>query len=269
MSARQKPNDASNTKTTNSNDGKSGRSIDINCDMGEGLDNDSLIMPHISSASIACGYHAGNENTMWNTVELAVKHQVSIGAHVSFLDRNNFGRKELDLSMQEVYDLVEQQLIILSVVTDSFDARINHVKPHGALYNMSARNKEMANTIARAVRDFDHTLILFGLSGSHSISEADSIGLKTASEAFADRTYQDDGQLTGRNDEHAVIEEEMESVKHVLNIINGKIISLSGKEIAVKADTICLHGDNSNATQLAVSISKAIRNEGILIRPVA
>jgi UPF0271 protein len=135
---------------------------------------------------------------------------------------------------------------------------------------MSARNKILANTVARAILDFDHTLILFGLSGSHSISEAESIGLRTAREVFADRTYQDDGQLTARKEDHALIEEESKSIQQVLRIVNeGKIISLSGKEITVKADTICLHGDNKNAVQLAIAITAAIRNEGILIRPVA
>jgi 5-oxoprolinase (ATP-hydrolysing) subunit A len=165
----------------------------LNCDMGEGLSTDASIMPYISSANIACAYHAGDEKTIWQTIELAVLHNVTVGAHVSFFDKENFGRSELNIPADELYDLITQQLFVLEEIADSLSASLRHVKPHGALYNMSAKDASLANVIARAVKDFDERLILFGLSGSHSIHEAQKLGLKTASEVFADRTYQDDG----------------------------------------------------------------------------
>src|SRR5688572_1852845 len=173
--------------------------IDINCDMGEGIGNDEAIMPYINSVNIACGYHAGDAETMWRTAELAVKYNVAIGAHPSFPDRENFGRTEMDLPLQEIYELVIRQLVLLNDVAASFDVKLNHVKPHGALYNMSARDPMLAETIAQAVRDFDDQLILLGLSNSHSITAAKKIGLKTMNEVFADRTYRDDGSLTPRS----------------------------------------------------------------------
>src|SRR5687767_11479 len=181
--------------------------IDLNCDMGEGIGNDALIMPYISSASIACGYHAGDVDLMYQAVELAAKHNVLIGAHVSYLDRNNFGRNEVHLPDAEVYELVEQQLIILKEITDLFDQSLTHVKPHGALYNQSAKDSGVAKAVAKAIKDFDDRLVLFGLSGSHSIREAALLGLKTCNEVFADRTYQDDGSLTPRSQPGALIED--------------------------------------------------------------
>jgi UPF0271 protein len=173
--------------------------FDLNCDMGEGMGNDKEIMPFISSANIACGYHAGDETTMKETIKLAIKNNVTIGAHPSFDDKENFGRREMNLSSNEIYSLVFDQIKILDAFARQAGAILHHVKPHGALYNMSAKDIETAKTIARAVWDHNKELILFGLSGSHSISEAKKIGLRTASEVFADRTYQDDGSLTPRH----------------------------------------------------------------------
>ena len=160
---------------------------DINCDMGEGMTNDAAIMPFISSANIACGYHAGNEQTIWDTVKLAKEFKVAVGAHVSFLDVANFGRNEMELPAPAIYELVIQQLMIIREITDSFEIKLHHVKPHGALYNMAAKDAGMAKAIAEAVRDFDDQLVLYGLSNSLSIKEAAAIGLKTANEVFADR----------------------------------------------------------------------------------
>ena len=233
---------------------------DINCDMGEGIGNDELIMPFISSANIACGYHAGDSATMWQTIELAIKHNVIIGAHLSFLDRKNFGRTEMSLDKAEVYDLVIQQLIILNDIATELDTELHHVKPHGALYNMSARDAALANTIATAVKDFNSHLILFGLSGSHSISEAKAIGLQTASEVFADRTYQDDGLLTPRSQPNALIVETNKVVQQVLQMIKeGKVTTVSGKEIPIIAETICIHGDGKQAVEFAKAIHKAVK----------
>ncbi|NOT50063.1 MAG: LamB/YcsF family protein [Chitinophagaceae bacterium] len=232
--------------------------IDINCDMGEGIGNDDLIMPFISSASIACGYHAGDEKTMWETIELAKKHNVAIGAHVSFLDKENFGRKEMKWERQGIYNMVIQQLVIINVIAD--DLKIGHVKPHGALYNMSARDKALANTIAAAIKDFDESLVVFGLSGSHSIAEAKAIGLKTASEVFADRTYQDNGSLTPRNQPNALINDTSKAVEQVLQMINdGTVTTVSGKKIPILAETICIHGDGEHAVKFARAIHDAIK----------
>ncbi len=232
---------------------------EVNCDMGESIGNDELIMPFISSANIACGYHAGDPLIMWQTVELALKHHVSIGAHPSFFDRLNFGRTEIKMDNSEVYDLVVQQLVILHEIVAGQDARLHHVKPHGALYNMSARNAPLAATIAKAVRDFDASLILYGLSGSHSISEAKAIGLQTANEVFADRTYMDDGSLTPRSQPHALIEDAGKVIQQVLQMIReGTVTTVSGKTIPVLAETICIHGDGEHAVEFAKAIHDAL-----------
>lgn len=235
------------------------RGLDINCDMGEGIGNDDLLLPFISSANIACGFHAGDAATMWQTVESAIKHNVAIGAHISFHDRNNFGRSEMQWNGEEIYELVSQQLIILQEITSSLDTKMQHVKPHGALYNMSARDATLAKIIAKAVKDFDSHLILFGLSGSHSISEAKAVGLQTASEVFADRSYQDDGSLTPRSQPHALIEETYNVIAQVIQLItNGTVTSITGKTVPIIAETICIHGDGKNAVKFAMAIHKRI-----------
>jgi 5-oxoprolinase (ATP-hydrolysing) subunit A len=232
---------------------------DINCDMGEGMDNDALIMPYILSANIACGYHAGDEETMRETMELATRSGVAVGAHVSFYDRENFGRKEMQLTAEEVRDIVTRQLEIINKVAASMGIRLAHVKPHGALYNMSARDKELAATIAGAVREYDPSLVLFGLSNSHSIIEAKRLGLQTASEVFADRTYRDDGSLTPRSQPGALIEDIDRAVSQVWQMINsGTVTTTSGKEIPILAETICIHGDGKHAPFFARAIYKQL-----------
>ena len=233
---------------------------DINCDMGEGIGNDELIMPYISSANIACGYHAGDVNTMKHTIGLCIQHKVSIGAHPSFLDKSNFGRTEMNISSNDLYDLITQQLYLFKELTDLMNQKINHVKPHGALYNMSAKNSGIANVIAKAVKEFDSDLILFGPNDSYSIREAKAIGLKTTNEVFADRTYQDNGSLTPRSQPNALIENKDESVQQVLQMIKeGTVTTVSGKIISVAAETICIHGDGKNAVALAKAIHDAIK----------
>jgi 5-oxoprolinase (ATP-hydrolysing) subunit A len=235
------------------------KTILLNCDMGEGTGTDELIMPFINAANIACGYHAGDSAMMWQTVELAIKHNAAIGAHISFLDKENFGRSEMKLSSEEVYELVSQQLIILNEITAALDTKINHVKPHGALYNMSANDAALAAVIAKAVKDSDRSLVLVGLSGSHSIREAKKIGLKTASEVFADRTYQDDGTLTPRSQPNALIEEVDKVVKRVLQMTKeGTVTTISGKTISILAETICIHGDGKQAVEFAKAIHTAV-----------
>jgi len=243
-------------------------SVDINCDMGEGIGNDGEIMPFISSANIACGYHAGNEEIMAQTIELALKHNVCIGAHPSFFDRENFGRREMNLPPDEIYDLVLLQLRTIDKIAKEKNAKLNHVKPHGALYNISAREPRVAQAIAHAVKDFDDKLILFVLSNSrHSIEQAELLNLKTASEVFADRTYQDDGGLTPRSQANALIQDVNDSVKQILQMIKEKTVtSVSGKSIPIIADTICIHGDGKHAVEFAKTIHQVLKSEGIKIK---
>lgn len=241
--------------------------IDINCDMGEGIGNDDAIMPYISSANIACGYHAGDERIMKKTIESAIKNTVAIGAHPSFFDKENFGRTEKHLPVDEIYDLVFLQLRTIEKIVEETNAKLQHVKPHGALYNMSARNVEIARAIARAVKDFNDDLILFGLSKSISISAAEDLGLKTASEVFADRMYQDDGSLIPRSQPHALIENAQQAVQQALQMIKEKkVTTITGKKIPIVADTICIHGDGSHAVQFVKAINEKLEREGIEIK---
>lgn len=241
--------------------------IDINCDMGEGIGNDDLIMPFISSANIACGYHAGDEQTIRETILLAKKYNVLIGAHVSFLDKENFGRTEMKLHPDEVYELVIQQLKIFKAIADDLSVKVDHVKPHGALYNMSAKDIVLAKTIAAAVKDINENLVVFGLSGSHSIHEAKALGLATASEVFADRTYQDDSRLTPRSQSNALIKDTNEAVRQVLQMINEKTVTtVSGKKIPIVAETICIHGDGEHAVEFAKAIYEGLKQNNIDIK---
>lgn len=231
----------------------------INCDLGEGMDNDAHIMPFITAANIACGYHAGDAVTMRTTIELCLEHQVAIGAHPSFYDRENFGRKELNLPVQELYELIIQQLLLLNDITNELGGQLQHVKPHGALYNLAARDQVTARIIARAVQDFNRDLILVGLSGSHAIREARLLGLPTASEVFADRTYRDDGSLTPRSEPGALITETEQAVQQVVQMVQeGVVTSVNGVRIPVEADTICIHGDGPQAVAIAKAIHGAL-----------
>lgn len=243
--------------------------IDLNCDMGEGLSNDALLMPYISSANIACGYHAGDADIMRRTVELAILHKVVIGAHPGFNDKPNFGRIEIKLPASEIYDLVTDQIYLLQKTAADAGTTIHHVKPHGALYNMSARDAALANTIAKAIYDVDPQLIVFGLSGSCSITEAQNLGLKTASEVFADRTYQDNGSLTPRSQPNALIDSDAECIQQVLQMIEHKsVTSVSGKTIPIEAETICLHGDGQQAVSFAAYIYQTLQQKNIGIKTI-
>jgi len=227
--------------------------------MGEGIGNDEAIIPFISSANIACGFHAGDDFTMNKTILLAKKHGVAIGAHPSFFDRENFGRKEMKLSSNEIYDLVQKQIKLINSMAATHDVKLQHVKPHGALYNMSAKNVTIANAIALAVKDYNTNLILVGLSGSQSVKEALQLGLKTKNEVFADRTYQDDGSLTPRSQPNALINDVAQAVEQTLQMIYKKeVTTISGKKISVVAETICIHGDGEYAVEFAKAINKSL-----------
>jgi UPF0271 protein len=241
--------------------------IDLNCDMGEGMPFDELIFPYISSVNIACGYHAGSEEIMKRTVALALQYDIAIGAHPGFADKENFGRKEMHLTDENYYNLVVEQLTALKKITDAGNATIHHVKPHGALYNMAVKNKALAAVITQAVKDFDDKLILYGLSGSHLISEAQALNLQTASEVFADRTYQDDATLTPRLQPNALIKEENTSVHQVLQMIqHGTVTSVNNKTVPIVAETICIHGDNENAAMFAKQIYHNLKQNKIEIK---
>jgi len=240
--------------------------IDLNCDMGEGYGSDAELMPYISSANIACGYHASDADTMKRTVDLALEHRVAIGAHPGYADRDNFGRTNMSLEAREVYDLVTDQIVALNDIATRSGGRLSHVKPHGALYNQSARDAELATAIAEAVRDFDDSLILYGLANSFSISTAASLELKTANEVFADRTYQTDGSLTPRSEPNALITDEATAVDQVLDMIKyGRVRSTEAIMIPIVADTVCIHGDGERAVDLARSINSALRRNGVTI----
>lgn len=235
--------------------------IDLNCDLGEGFPNDAALMPLITSANIACGYHAGDGDTMRRTIALAREHGVAVGAHPGFADRVHFGRRELRLSGQGYYDLVLEQLQVMAEVARTADVLVRHVKPHGALYNLSAKEPEVAQAIARAVQDFDPRLALFGLSGSASISEAKKLGLRTVSEVFADRRYQPDGTLTPRTHPDALVEQADECRQQVYEmVVHGRVQTSDGRFIPICAETICLHGDGAHAVAFARTLRYFLDN---------
>ncbi len=227
--------------------------------MGEGMENDKALMPFIHAANIACGYHAGDVSTMKQTIEWALQYGVSVGAHPSFHDREHFGRKERVVDPGEVYECVTQQLLILREITDLLHTNIRHVKPHGALYNMAARDEVLAGSLVSAVRDFDPSLVFYGLSGSVAVTTARSAGLATASEVFADRTYRDDGSLTPRSEPGALISDTEQALKQVQQIRQtGTVTTLSGNIIPVEADTVCIHGDGPQALAFAKAIHEVL-----------
>ncbi len=241
--------------------------IDLNCDMAEGIGNEAELMPWISSANIACGYHAGNEELMKYTIELCQKYNVAVGAHPSFPDRENFGRTNMNLPTDKVYQLVAEQLQIIHKIAQQQGAQLHHVKPHGALYNMAAKDPVLARAIAKAVKDFDDRLIFYGLSQSVMIDEAQKLNLKTAQEVFADRTYQPDGSLTPRTQPNALITDESKALQQAIRLAKeNRVASISGKQISLKADTICLHGDGAHAVAFAKLIHAQMISEKIGIK---
>lgn len=246
--------------------------IDLNCDMGEGfgpwpMGNDAALMQYISSANIACGFHAGDANIMRDTVRLALKHHVAIGAHPGFPDLQGFGRREMKFSPDEVFALTLYQIGALQAIAKAEGGSVRHVKPHGALYNMAARDRPMADAVARAVQHAGHDLILFGLSGSQLIKAGKAIGLRTVSEVFADRSYQDDGSLTPRTQAGALIEESAKAVEQALQMAEHQSVqSLNKKDLQLVAETICLHGDGAHAVEFARAIHSVFKEKGIEIQ---
>lgn len=246
--------------------------IDLNCDMGESfgawkMGNDAEIMPFISSANIACGFHAGDASTIARTISLAIDHGVAVGAHPSYPDLQGFGRRMMSLSRKEVYDIVVYQVSAVKGICETLGGRLHHVKPHGALYNRAARDVELAAAIAEAVFAVDGGLFLYGLSGSLLVSEAEKAGLRTASEVFADRGYMDDGSLAPRSREDALIMDATEaSSRAAAMATTGEVVSVNGAPVRVRAETICIHGDGEHAVEFAESISRALGAAAIEIK---
>ncbi|HSP21685.1 MAG TPA: 5-oxoprolinase subunit PxpA [Planococcus sp. (in: firmicutes)] len=248
--------------------------VDLNCDMGESfgvyrMGNDEAILDYITSANIACGFHAGDPATMRKTVQLALEKNVGIGAHPGFQDLVGFGRRNLSLSPQEAYDLVVYQIGALSGFVQAEGGQMQHVKAHGALYNMAAQNAGLSEAIAEAVYDINPELILFGLSGSELVKAGGKIGLRTANEVFSDRTYQRDGSLTPRSQPNALITDTGKALEQVICMVKEqKVMSAQQQEIQIKADTICIHGDGATALDFAVAISGSLAAAGIDITKV-
>lgn len=242
-------------------------SIDLNCDLGEGGGRDDELMALITSASIACGGHAGDEATMRTAVRGALRHGVVIGAHPGFSDREHFGRRELSLAPEQIVELVRTQVLALRRVAKEEGAEVRYVKPHGALYNLAARTPSAADAVARAVAGMDEGLTLYGLSGGELLRAGRAHGLAVKSEVFADRTYQADGSLTSRDRADAMIDDEAKAIGQVLRMMrDGRVQSVDGRLASVTADTLCLHGDGAHAAEFARGLRAALRREGMDVR---
>jgi UPF0271 protein len=240
--------------------------IDLNCDMGEGFATDEEIMPFISSANIACGGHAGDEGTIRKTIALAIKHNVAIGAHPSYPDREGFGRMEMKLPLDEIFELMIEQISLVKFIAEDMGAKLHHVKTHGALYNTAAKDPILSQTIAKAIQFVDKKLPVYGLPNSWSEKAALDCGLEFYGEFFSDRTYTDDGSLTPRTEKNAMVSSADAALHQVLQvIIEGTVKSISGKTIPLKADTICIHGDGLHAVEFAKVIREGLENNHINI----
>lgn len=248
--------------------------IDLNCDMGESfgayqLGNDEQILEFVTSANVACGYHAGDPTVMRETVRMALQKEVAIGAHPGYRDLQGFGRRFMNLSAEEAHDMVVYQIGALATFVVAEGGKLQHVKAHGALYNAAAVDAPLAEAIARAVNSVDPGLILFGLSGSELITAGQRIGLRTASEAFADRTYQSDGTLTSRRRPDALIDDHDIAVEQSIRLAKeGRVRSQEGSDVEVRADTICIHGDGPHALPFAKAIRGRLESAGIEVKPV-
>ena len=249
--------------------------IDLNCDMGESfgaytIGADAEVMASISSANVACGYHGGDPGVMRRTVRLAREAGVAVGAHPGFQDLAGFGRREMRLTPQEIEDMVLYQIGALAAIAQSEGVRLQHVKAHGALYNMAAKDRALADAIARAVAAFDRSLILFGLPGSELTRGGAACGLRVASEGFADRAYEPDGSLTPRSRAGAVIHETEAVVRRAVRMaVDGRVAAIDGFEMVMHVETICTHGDTPGAQALTRALRAGLERAGVAIAPVA
>lgn len=250
------------------------KKVDLNCDLGESFGNyklglDEEVITHISSANIACGFHASDPLVMAKTVTMAKKNHVNIGAHPGYPDLVGFGRRNMNVSPEEVKAMVQYQIGALMVFCNANGIPLQHVKPHGAMYNMAGKDEKLAMAICQGIYEVDPNLILLGLSGSQLLLAADKIGLRSAREVFADRAYEEDGSLVARSKDGAVITDENTAIDQVISMVKyGKVTAITGKEISVAADSVCVHGDGIKAVAFVKKIKERLISEGIEIAPI-
>ena len=248
--------------------------ININCDLGEksklhNNENDPFLLGIVNSASVACGYHAGDEETMDQVVKISKENNVSIGAHPSFNDPENFGRKRMNLSSSEIRKLIIDQYEILQRIAFNHNENVTHIKPHGALNNMACEDLDLANTIAKTVHDIDKSMIYLVPTGSKMEIAAKKLNMRIACEIFADRNYEDDGNLVSRSKKNALITDPEIAKKHVLSMVKNQAINcLSGKQIPCEIDSVCIHGDNISSLETAKSIKFNLAQNGLVLKPL-
>ncbi len=240
--------------------------INLNSDLGEGAAFDAQIIPLISSANIACGFHAGDSAMMNKTIKLCVDSSVSFGAHPGYPDKENFGRNNMDVTPEQVYEFTLYQLGAIDAFAKANGAKLQHVKPHGAMYNMAAKNRALSDAIVNAIKDYDSGLILLALSGSQMVEAAKANGLKYACEVFADRAYEADGTLRARSLEGSMITDENEAIARVLRMVKeGKVKAYTGEDISIEAHSVCVHGDGEKALKFVEELRKAFEQNNIQI----
>ena len=248
--------------------------ININCDLGEksklhNNENDPYLLGIVNSANVACGYHAGDEETMDQVIKISKENGVSIGAHPSFDDPDNFGRKRMNLSSSEVRKLIIDQYEILQRIAFDHNENVTHIKPHGALNNMACEDLELATTIAKAVNEIGKDIIYLVPTGSKMEIAAKKLNMKIACEIFADRNYEDDGNLVSRSKPNALITDPEQAKKHVLSMVQNQALNcLSGKQIPCEIDSVCIHGDNKSSLETAKSIKDNLATNGLILKPL-
>jgi len=248
--------------------------IDLNCDLGESfgaytIGRDGEVIPLISSANVACGFHAGDPCVMARTVKICKESNIAIGAHPGFDDLQGFGRRNMNITPDEAKNLIVYQIGALDGFCRSAGLKLQHVKPHGALYNMAAKDAKLARAICEGIYEYDKNLILMGLANSEMIRQAQEIGLPYASEVFADRAYEDDGTLVARSKPGAMIKDEDEAVSRVIRMVKERRVrTISGKDIEIVPDSVCVHGDSEKALLFVEKIKTALENEGVAIAPL-
>lgn len=246
--------------------------VDLNCDLGESfgkyvLGSDEKVLDYVTSVNIACGFHAGDPVVMEKTVKMAVEKKVAIGAHPGYPDLMGFGRRDMNISQEEARAYMIYQIGALKTFVESYGRRLQHVKPHGALYNAAAKNYELAKTLAEAVYDVDKDLIFMGLANSEMIRAAKDVGLKVANEVFADRAYNSDGSLVSRKLKGAVIHDTEVCVSRVLDMVKEGIVkTIDGTDIEIKADSICVHGDNAMAVEFTKNLREKLEENGVELK---
>ena len=248
--------------------------ININCDLGESsklhsTENDPLLLKIVNSANIACGYHAGDKSTMKKTIEISKENNVSIGAHPSFYDPENFGRKRLNLPSREITKLIIDQINILSDIANKAGMKVTHIKPHGALNNMACENYDLAKVISESIIQVNKELIFLVPTGSQMEKAGKKLGMKVAVEIFADRNYEDDGNLVSRSKDNAMIIDPEIARKHVIKMVQNQAINCySGKQISCEIDAVCVHGDGSSAVNTAKQIKEGLIKSGVTLKPL-